>query len=124
MRILSMSQSDLLLLLPLAGQNYLDHQSKFGQYKERYTPTLGFKTLARSRIDETRFGNAACGTNAKLMRSELLGCFEEFVKVQSDAQCIFLRELGGRLSQIARHHELHKTGRNTTFLRAPMLGAY
>ena len=44
---LSMSQSDLTRVLPLAWQNYLDNQPQLAGYKARYTPELAAAALGR-----------------------------------------------------------------------------
>lgn len=75
-----MSQSDLTLLLPLAWQNYLDHQPKFGQYKARYTPALAAGALARLQAAEALPDEEARGAAAELTRGELLEQGREFLE--------------------------------------------
>jgi len=74
-----MSQSDLALLLPLAWQNYLDNQPKFGEYKAGYTPALAPAALARLNAALALPDDAARGANAELTRGELLEQGREFL---------------------------------------------
>jgi hypothetical protein len=76
-----MSQSDLSLLLPLAWQNYLEHQPKFGEYKTSYTPALAEGALARLQAAEALPDDAARGAAAELTRGELLEQGREFLDV-------------------------------------------
>ena len=74
-----MSQSDLALLLPLAWQNYLDNQPKFGNYKASYTAELAAKALARFKAADALPDEAARTANAELTRGELLVQGREFL---------------------------------------------
>ena len=78
---LSMSQSDLTRVLPLAWQNYADHQPKLAAYKARYTP--GFATAALGRFEAALLLPDVQARNAdpELTRIELLAQAREFLEV-------------------------------------------
>ncbi|MDQ2768922.1 MAG: carboxypeptidase-like regulatory domain-containing protein [Bacteroidota bacterium] len=78
---LSMSQSDLTRVLPLAWQNYLDNQPKLAGYKARYTPELA--TAAQARFEAALLLPDAQARNAdpELTRMELLTQGREFLEV-------------------------------------------
>ena len=78
---LSMSQSDLTRVLPLAWQNYLDYQPKLAAYKARYTPELAAVALAN--FDKALLLPDAQARNAdpELTRIELLTQGREFLEV-------------------------------------------
>ena len=78
---LSMSQSDLTRVLPLAWQNYADHQPKLAAYKARYTP--GFATAALGRFEAALLLPDVQARNAdpELTRIELLTQAREFLEV-------------------------------------------
>ena len=78
---LSMSQSDLTRVLPLAWQNYLDYQPKLAKYKARYTPALA--TVALGRFEAALLLPDAQVRNAdpELTRIELMTQGREFLEV-------------------------------------------
>jgi len=78
---LSMSQSDLTRVLPLAWQNYLDYQPTLAKYKARYTPALA--TAAQGRIEAALLLPDVQARNAdpELTRIELVTQGREFLEV-------------------------------------------
>ena len=79
MRTLPMSQSDLLLLLPLAWQNYLDHLPAFGGYKASYTAAVAAGALARLATAGALPDEAARDAAHELTRGELVVQGREFL---------------------------------------------
>ena len=74
-----MSQSDLLLLLPLAWQNYLDYLPTFGGYKASYTAAVAAGALDRLATAAALPDEAARDAAHELTRGELVGQGREFL---------------------------------------------
>lgn len=80
MKTFPMSQSDLMLLLPLGWQQYLDNQPTFGAYKASYTPDRAAAALDRLRAAVALPDDAARGATAEMTRGELLTQGREFLE--------------------------------------------
>ena len=78
---LPMAQADLLLLLPLAWQNYLDQLPKFGAYKRGYTADLATEALKQLGAAKALPNDQARGATAEATRDELLAQRDEFLDV-------------------------------------------
>lgn len=78
---LSMSQSDLTRVLPLAWQNYLDYQPKLAGYKARYTPALAAAALGRFDAALLLPDAQARKADPELTRIELVAQAREFLEV-------------------------------------------
>jgi hypothetical protein len=81
MESLPMSQSDLLLLLPLGWQNYQNNLTKFAGYKQRYTAQLATDALARLMAARQLPSDDARGADAEKTRLELVEQSREFLEV-------------------------------------------
>ncbi len=78
---LSMSQSDLTRVLPLAWQNYLDYQPQLAGYKARYTPELAAAALDRFEAALLLPDAQARKADPELTRLELVTQGREFLEV-------------------------------------------
>lgn len=81
MKVLPMSQSDLIRLLPLGWQNYLDHQLRFASYKKSYTPAVATAALTRLADAQKLPDLDARTANPELTRTELVEQAREFLEV-------------------------------------------
>jgi hypothetical protein len=81
MRTLPMSQSDLLLLLPLGWQHYQDHLPRFAEYKDGYTLARATAALAQLEAANVLPTEDAREADAEVTRSLLLEQGREFLDV-------------------------------------------
>jgi len=81
MKVLPMSQSDLIRLLPLGWQNYLDNQPRFANYKKSYTPAVATGALQRLADAQKLPDLDARTANPELTRTELVEQAREFLEV-------------------------------------------
>lgn len=74
-----MSQGDLYLLLPLAWQQYQQHQPRFAAYKRSYTPELATQALAGLEAAQQLPGLQARGAASERTRGGLVEQADEFL---------------------------------------------
>lgn len=74
-----MSQGDLYLMLPLAWQQYQQHQSRFAAYKRSYTPELATQALAELEAAQQLPGLQARGAASERTRGGLVEQADEFL---------------------------------------------
>ncbi|RAK68183.1 carboxypeptidase-like regulatory domain-containing protein [Hymenobacter edaphi] len=74
-----MAQGDLALVLPLAWQQYQQHQERFAAYKRGYTPELATKALAELQKAQQMPGAQARGAASERTRGGLVTQADEFL---------------------------------------------
>ncbi len=79
MKSLPMSQGDLYLVLPLAWQQYQQHQARFAAYKRSYTPELAEQALGRLTAAQALPDEQARGAVAVRSRDGLVQQVDELL---------------------------------------------
>ncbi len=76
-----MSQSDLMRVIPLAWQNYLDYQPRLSEYKASYTPELATAAMGRFEAALLLPDDQARNADPEVTRIELVVQAREFLEV-------------------------------------------